>query len=107
VFQLDLQPEGTNFQEKVWRALCAIPFGETRSYGQIAEAVGVPNAARAVGMANNKNPICLIIPCHRGIGADGRFTGDSGGMAMKEWILHHEKRFAIGLRSSSTKSNSG
>lgn len=82
---------GTPFQEKVWRALCAIPYGETRTYGQIAAAVGSPRAARAVGMANHQNPILLAVPCHRVIGADGRLVGYGCGLDMKETLLKLEK----------------
>lgn len=91
-FGLPLSPEGTAFQRKVWRALCDIPCGETRSYGQIAAAVGSPGASRAVGMANNRNPIAIIIPCHRVIGADGSLTGYGGGLDKKEFLLRHERR---------------
>lgn len=81
---------GTIFQMKVWNALRAIPVGETRSYGQIAKTVDAPKAFRAVGMANNRNPIALIVPCHRVIGADGGLTGYAGGLELKEWLLAHE-----------------
>ncbi len=81
---------GTVFQQRVWAALCAIPPGETRSYAQIAEAIGQPGAARAVGMANGQNPIGIIVPCHRVIGASGSLTGYAGGMARKAWLLAHE-----------------
>ncbi|GGI69697.1 transcriptional regulator [Polymorphobacter multimanifer] len=81
---------GTAFQQRVWAALCAIPPGQTRSYAQIAEAIGQPGAARAVGMANGQNPIGIIVPCHRVIGASGSLTGYAGGMARKAWLLAHE-----------------
>lgn len=81
---------GTPFQRKVWTALRAIPPGETRSYGQIAEIIGHPGAARAVGMANGQNPIALIVPCHRVVGASGSLTGYAGGTARKAWLLEHE-----------------
>ena len=90
VFDIPLAPYGTGFQEKVWKALQKIPYGETRSYRQIAEAVNSPKACRAVGMANNKNPIWIIIPCHRVIGADGSLTGYGGGLEMKEKLLRLE-----------------
>jgi O-6-methylguanine DNA methyltransferase len=81
---------GTVFQQRVWAALCAIPPGETRSYAQIAEAIGQPGSARAVGMANGQNPIGIIVPCHRVIGASGSLTGYAGGTARKAWLLKHE-----------------
>lgn len=90
-FDLPLAPEGTEFQMRVWRALREIPYGETRSYGQIAAAVGNPKASRAVGMANNKNPIAVLIPCHRVIGADGSLTGYGGGLENKRLLLDMEK----------------
>lgn len=91
VFNLPLAPKGTEFQKKVWAALCDIPYGETRSYGQIAAAVGNPKASRAVGMANHRNPISIIVPCHRVIGADGRLVGFGGGLWIKERLLKLEK----------------
>jgi len=90
-FSLALNPQGTPFQQKVWRALLKIPFGEIRTYGQIAAAIGNIKAARAVGMANNKNKIGIIIPCHRVIGANGQLTGYGGGLWRKEWLLKHEQ----------------
>lgn len=89
-FDLPLRPQGTEFQRSVWHALEQIPYGETRSYGQIAAAVGRPKAARAVGMANNRNPISVFIPCHRVVGADGALVGYGGGMSRKVWLLDHE-----------------
>ena len=94
-FDLPLEPEGTGFQKKVWQALRDIPFGETRSYGEIAAAVGNPKACRAVGMANNRNPIAIITPCHRVIGADGKLTGYAGGLGIKEFLLEHERRMCL------------
>ena len=91
VFNLPLAPKGTEFQKKVWAALRDIPYGETRSYGQIAAAVGNPKASRAVGMANHRNPISIIVPCHRVIGADGRLVGFGGGLWIKEKLLNLEK----------------
>ena len=91
-FDLPLNPQGTPFRRKVWVALQEIPSGETRSYGQLAKALGCPGAARAVGGANHHNPISIIIPCHRVIGADGSLTGYGGGLAMKDWLLRHERR---------------
>ena len=90
-FDLPLNPKGTNFQKCVWRALCDIPYGETRTYKQIAEAIGNPKAVRAVGMANNRNPITIIVPCHRVIGANGKLVGYGGGLEMKEFLLRLEK----------------
>ncbi|MGH2959538.1 MAG: methylated-DNA--[protein]-cysteine S-methyltransferase [Solirubrobacterales bacterium] len=90
-FDLPLEPEGTEFQRDVWKALAEIPYGETRSYGQIAAVVGRPKAARAVGMANNRNPIAVIVPCHRVIGAGGALVGYAGGIERKTWLLDHER----------------
>lgn len=90
-FNLPLAPEGTDFQQKVWQALCRIPYGETRSYKEIAAAAGSPKGCRAVGMANNRNPIAIIIPCHRVIGADGKMVGYAGGLNIKEKLLQIEK----------------
>jgi len=90
-FDLKLQPQGTEFQNKVWKALIEIPFGETRSYGEIAKIIGNEKASRAVGMANNKNPIAIIVPCHRVIGANGKLVGYAGGLHIKEMLLNLEK----------------
>lgn len=92
VFDLPLEPEGTPFQREVWAALSAIPFGETTSYSEIATRIGRPDAVRAVGSANGQNPIPIIIPCHRVIGADGSLMGFGGGLPMKKWLLRHEQR---------------
>jgi methylated-DNA-[protein]-cysteine S-methyltransferase len=86
-FSVDLDPIGTQFQTKVWRALSEIPFGETRSYGEIAKRIGNANASRAVGAANGKNPISIIVPCHRVIGASGKLTGFAGGLKTKAQLL--------------------
>jgi methylated-DNA-[protein]-cysteine S-methyltransferase len=86
-FDLPLVPEGTPFQREVWAALLRIPFGETRSYGEIAREIGRPGAARAVGMANHQNPIAIIVPCHRVIGSDGSLTGYAGGVGLKARLL--------------------
>ena len=86
-FELPLNPSGTEFQCKVWRALEEIPYGETRSYKEIAEAVGSPKGFRAVGLANNKNPIAIIIPCHRVVGADKSLVGYGGGLDLKVALL--------------------
>lgn len=90
-FELPLEPQGTEFQKKVWKALQTIPYGETRSYGEIAAQLGNPKACRAVGGANNKNPIMIFIPCHRVIGADGSLVGFGGGLPAKEYMLALEK----------------
>lgn len=89
-FELALRPAGTPFQRDVWAALTRIPFGATSTYKAIAAAIGRPAAVRAVGAANGANPISIIIPCHRVIGADGRLTGYGGGLDRKEWLLRHE-----------------
>lgn len=91
-FTLPLSPEGTEFMKRVWAALCDIPYGKTATYKDIAEKIGSPKAARAVGLANNRNPIPIIIPCHRVIGADGSLTGYAGGLDMKQKLLDLEKR---------------
>jgi methylated-DNA-[protein]-cysteine S-methyltransferase len=89
-FDLELAASGTAFQKSVWAALLAIPYGETRSYGEIARKIGQPQAARGVGSANHANPIALIVPCHRVIGADGSLTGYGGGLRLKQALLEHE-----------------
>lgn len=91
IFDLPLNPQGTEFQRKVWNALCDIPFGETRSYKQVAVTIGNPKASRAIGMANNKNPIMIIIPCHRVIGSNGKLVGYAGGLDIKDKLLSIEK----------------
>lgn len=91
IFTFPYELRGTDFQKKVWRALCDIPYGETRTYKEIAIAVGNPKACRAVGMANNKNPIAIAVPCHRVIGSDGKLVGYAGGLDMKEALLHLER----------------
>lgn len=89
-FDLPLAPRGTAFQRAVWAALLDIPFGETRSYGGLARSLGRPSAARAVGAANGANPLPIVVPCHRVIGADGSLTGYAGGEERKRWLLRHE-----------------
>ena len=89
-FDLPLAPEGTPFQREVWSALTAIPYGETVSYGELARRLGRPAASRAVGAANGQNPIPIVIPCHRVIGADGSLTGFGGGLAIKRRLLDLE-----------------
>ena len=91
MFDVPLAPRGTAFQTRVWSALTKIPYGETKSYGAIANVIGSPKAVRAVGAANGRNPIPIIIPCHRVIGANGSLTGFGGGMAWKELLLDLEK----------------
>lgn len=86
-FDLPLAPRGTAFQQRVWAALRTIPYGETRTYGELAAAIGNPRAARAVGMANHRNPLPILIPCHRVIGADGSLTGYAGGVETKRKLL--------------------
>jgi methylated-DNA-[protein]-cysteine S-methyltransferase len=93
-FSVPLSLEGTAYQKKVWAALRRIPFGETATYGEIAAAAGNRRAGRAVGGANHRNPVSIIVPCHRVIGADGRLTGYGGGLWRKEWLLAHEKKHA-------------
>ncbi|MGD0875095.1 MAG: methylated-DNA--[protein]-cysteine S-methyltransferase [Acidimicrobiales bacterium] len=93
-FDLPLTPEGTDFQLKVWRALKDIGFAKTESYGSVAARIGNPKASRAVGMANNKNPLAIVIPCHRVIGANGSLVGYGGGLWMKQWLLNHEAAVA-------------
>lgn len=91
-FDLPLRPRGTPFQLAVWRELSRIPYGETISYGELARRVGDPAAARAVGAANGANPLPIVVPCHRVIGADGRLTGFGGGLPNKRWLLALEAR---------------
>ncbi len=90
-FTVPLHPQGTDFQLRVWQVLRTIPYGKTWSYKQVATAAGNPNASRAVGMANNRNPIAIIIPCHRVIGANGRLVGYAGGLDVKEKLLQIEQ----------------
>lgn len=92
-FELQLNPQGTEFQKKVWKALCDIPYGKTVSYKYIAEQIGNEKAVRAVGMANNKNPISIFIPCHRVIGKDGKLVGYGGGLKIKEYLLELESKY--------------
>jgi methylated-DNA-[protein]-cysteine S-methyltransferase len=92
VFELELLAEGTDFNKRVWDALWKIPFGTTTSYGAVARTIGFPKSARAVGAANGANPIALIVPCHRVIGANGTLTGYGGGLPLKRKLLEHEAR---------------
>jgi methylated-DNA-[protein]-cysteine S-methyltransferase len=91
-FSIRLAPEGTPFQHEVWNALRAIPFGETRSYSDVARTIGKPRAVRAVGAANGRNPLGIVVPCHRVIGADGSLTGYAGGMERKKFLLALERQ---------------
>lgn len=93
-FSVPLAPRGTDFQRRVWHALTAIPFGETRSYGELARALGMPTGSRAVGSANGRNPISILVPCHRVIAGTGALTGYAGGLDAKRWLLAHESRGA-------------
>jgi methylated-DNA-[protein]-cysteine S-methyltransferase len=91
-FDVPLDLQGTRFQLAAWRSLAEIPFGATTSYGRQAAALGIPTAARALGAANGANPVCIVLPCHRVIGADGSLTGFGGGLPTKQWLLDHEAR---------------
>ncbi len=95
-FDLVLRPDGTPFQRAVWGALQTVPYGETSSYGAIAAQIAHPNASRAVGQANGRNPIAIIIPCHRVIGSAGSLTGYGGGLDRKQWLLAHERKVLEG-----------
>ena len=92
-FDLPLRLDGTEFQRRAWRNLLEIPYGKTRSYGEQAQRIGNPKASRAVGLANGRNPIPIVVPCHRVIGANGSLTGFGGGIARKRWLLAHERRY--------------
>ena len=94
-FTLELRLPGTDFQRSVWEQLCRIPYGETRSYGELADALGNPKASRAVGLANGKNPVGIIVPCHRVVGADGSLTGYGGGLERKQRLLDFERGPAL------------
>jgi methylated-DNA-[protein]-cysteine S-methyltransferase len=96
-FDVPLHMVGTDFQRRVWQGLCQIPFGETWSYVELAGKVGNIKACRAVGLANGRNPISIIVPCHRVIGADGTLTGYGGGLDRKAWLLGHERRVRANL----------
>lgn len=89
-FDLKLNPAGTDFQQKVWKGLCEIPFGKTMSYFELAKQLGDVKAIRAVASANGKNPLWIVVPCHRVIGTDGSLTGYAGGLWRKKWLLEHE-----------------
>jgi len=102
-FQLRLDMQGTDFQKRVWRQLTTIPYGETRSYSQIAEAIGSPNAVRAVGAANGANPIAIVVPCHRVIGTSGKLVGYGGGLPLKKRLLELEEKGAGGQARQSAR----
>ena len=93
-FEVALDLEGTAFQQLVWQALVEIPFGETQTYGALADRIARPTAVRAVGAANGRNPVAIIVPCHRVVGADGALTGFAGGLARKRFLLDHEAAVA-------------
>jgi methylated-DNA-[protein]-cysteine S-methyltransferase len=97
IFDLPISARGTEFQEKVWRQLQAIPYGVTISYQQLAKWLGNPKLIRAAGSANGKNPIAIIIPCHRVIGSSGELVGYAGGLPLKKWLLDHEKKQHTGV----------
>ena len=101
-FDFPMEPCGTEFEKRVWRALRAIPYGETRTYREVAAAVGNPNACRAVGAANAKNPILIAVPCHRVIGSNGRLTGYAGGLAMKQALLTLERGKETGISETTS-----
>ncbi len=88
--EIKVNPGGTEFQQTVWSALREIPAGTTRTYAQLAASIGRPSAARAVGLANGRNPVAIVIPCHRLVGSNGTLTGYAGGLERKRWLLHHE-----------------
>lgn len=91
-FDLSLAPSGTSFQQQVWAALRDIPYGETVSYGELARRIGKPSASRAVGLANGRNPLSIVVPCHRVVGSGGDLTGYGGGIERKRYLLDHERR---------------
>jgi methylated-DNA-[protein]-cysteine S-methyltransferase len=97
-FDLPMRLAGTDFQRRVWTHLADIRYGETLSYGELAKRIGNPNASRAVGLANGRNPIPILVPCHRVIGADGSLTGYGGGLERKRWLLAHEGKESFSLR---------
>ncbi|MEQ1830068.1 MAG: methylated-DNA--[protein]-cysteine S-methyltransferase [Pirellula sp.] len=101
-FDLVTRSEGTEFQQRVWTELTKIPYGRTCSYGELAARLGNPNASRAVGLANGRNPISIIVPCHRVIGANGSLTGYGGGLEAKKWLLGHEATMASTMKSATS-----
>lgn len=90
-FELELAPRGTEFQRRVWTALTEIPYGQTETYGHLAERIGSPRGTRAVGAATGRNPLSIVVPCHRLVGADGQLTGYAGGLERKRWLLDFEQ----------------
>lgn len=98
-FDLPLNPPGTEFQHRVWEELLTVKCGDTASYGAIANAIGKPTASRAVGAANGRNPIAIIVPCHRIIGTSGSLTGYAGGLQRKQWLLAHEQEMVGGVQT--------
>ena len=99
-FELELAPAGTAFQQRVWALLLDIPYGETTTYGALADALGNPRTVRAVGLANGRNPISIVVPCHRVIGADGSLVGYGGGLERKRTLLAHEAEVTAGFRAT-------
>jgi methylated-DNA-[protein]-cysteine S-methyltransferase len=99
-FEVPIRLDGTEFQRQVWSHLRGIPYGETISYGELARRVGSPNASRAVGLANGRNPVAIIVPCHRVIGSNGQLTGYGGGIERKTWLLDHESAHRAGGNSA-------
>lgn len=102
-FDFPTEVGGTEFQRRVWQELCRIPYGQTRTYKQVAEAIGCPKGFRAIGMANNRNPIAIVVPCHRVVGSGGRLVGYAGGLAVKEKLLQLERAFVEGAEAEVTK----
>lgn len=102
-FDLPIAGRGTGFQQIVWQALTRIPYGVTLSYGELAKSIGRPSASRAVGAANGKNPISIVVPCHRVIASSGELTGYAGGMAAKQWLLEHERALHPSRRTSEAR----
>ena len=98
IFELPIDPEGTEFQKNVWKKVAGVSFGTTKSYVEIAREVNSENSSRAVGMANGKNPLPIIIPCHRIIGHNGKLTGYAGGLERKKWLLLHELQYVLNNR---------
>lgn len=97
-FDLPLLPDGTEFQKEVWNALLQVPFGRTSTYKKQSQSLGKPKAIRAVGTANGKNPIAVVIPCHRIVGSDGSLTGYASGLSRKDWLLKHEQKQTEGFQ---------
>jgi len=98
IFDFSIDPEGTEFQKSVWGKVAGVSFGTTKSYVEIAREVKSENSSRAVGMANGKNPLPIIVPCHRIIGHNGKLTGYAGGLERKKWLLLHEQQYALNKR---------